>query len=208
MRKSSGAGLPRKRRGQGFAEFALILPILLLIFGGMVEIGWWANSWISVATAAREGARFGSRGLHIPPATIADVTRIALENSVQVNLVGPDANTRIFITEVDVDPDGSFDVFASHSIGDLAAASGLCYTAPCSSTSIDLSRVRDANVAFNAEPAFCTDPFGCRDDLVIVEIHYRHQPLMPIGGITEYIGDVVNINARGIMRVMFRRNPF
>jgi Flp pilus assembly protein TadG len=46
--------------GQGLAEFALVLPVFLAMLIGMVDLGRavWANN--SVATAAREAARFAS----------------------------------------------------------------------------------------------------------------------------------------------------
>lgn len=50
----------RSSGGQGLAEFALVLPIFLVILIGMVDIGRavWANN--TVANAAREAARFAA----------------------------------------------------------------------------------------------------------------------------------------------------
>jgi Flp pilus assembly protein TadG len=49
-----------RSRGQGLAEFALVLPIFMVMLIGMVDLGRaiWANN--SVANAAREAARFAS----------------------------------------------------------------------------------------------------------------------------------------------------
>jgi Flp pilus assembly protein TadG len=49
-----------RSRGQGLVEFALVLPIFLVILIGMVDLGRtiWANN--SVANAAREAARFAA----------------------------------------------------------------------------------------------------------------------------------------------------
>jgi Flp pilus assembly protein TadG len=57
MRRQFGRS---RSRGQGLVEFALVLPIFLVILIGMVDIGRaiWANN--SVANAAREAARFAS----------------------------------------------------------------------------------------------------------------------------------------------------
>jgi Flp pilus assembly protein TadG len=49
----------RRRRGQGLVEFALILPVLLLIIVGTMEFGRFLFVYVSIANAAREGARFG-----------------------------------------------------------------------------------------------------------------------------------------------------
>jgi Flp pilus assembly protein TadG len=47
----------RNDKGQSMVEFALVLPILLLILLSIVEIGWLINAKITITSAAREGAR-------------------------------------------------------------------------------------------------------------------------------------------------------
>ncbi len=47
------------RRGATAVEFALTLPILVVILGGIIEYGWYIQSLTSVVHAAREGARYG-----------------------------------------------------------------------------------------------------------------------------------------------------
>ena len=49
----------RRRRGSNAVEFALILPILITLFAGIVEWGWTLNQQMMVVQAAREGARAG-----------------------------------------------------------------------------------------------------------------------------------------------------
>jgi len=51
---------PRNRRGQSLAEFAIVLPVFLLIVFAMIDIGRviWASD--DLAHAAREGARYAS----------------------------------------------------------------------------------------------------------------------------------------------------
>jgi Flp pilus assembly protein TadG len=46
-------------RGQGLVEFALILPVLILIFMGVFDFGRAIYAYNSVSNAAREGARVG-----------------------------------------------------------------------------------------------------------------------------------------------------
>jgi len=50
----------RPARGQGVVEFALILPLFLLILLGMVEFGFIFTHDLTVEYATREGARAGS----------------------------------------------------------------------------------------------------------------------------------------------------
>lgn len=47
----------RDRRGQALVEFALILPAFLLLVVGMIEFGAVMHDYITVAEAARAGAR-------------------------------------------------------------------------------------------------------------------------------------------------------
>jgi Flp pilus assembly protein TadG len=47
----------RNRRGQAIVEMALILPIFLLLVVGMLEFGLVMHDYITVAEAARAGAR-------------------------------------------------------------------------------------------------------------------------------------------------------
>lgn len=46
--------------GQSMLEMAIFLPVLLLLIAGMVEVGMYANDYLTLLDAAREAARFGS----------------------------------------------------------------------------------------------------------------------------------------------------
>lgn len=49
-----------KSRGQGMVEFALVLPLLLLVMFGLMEAGRLLFTYSAVYTASREAARYGS----------------------------------------------------------------------------------------------------------------------------------------------------
>lgn len=52
---------PKKQRredGQAMVEFALILPIFLLILCGIIDFGWLFYNQLSLNNACREGARY------------------------------------------------------------------------------------------------------------------------------------------------------
>ncbi len=49
-------------RGQSMAEFAMILPIFLVLVFAIVDFGMGLNAWITVTNSAREGARLGAVG--------------------------------------------------------------------------------------------------------------------------------------------------
>ncbi len=199
-------GRNRSRRGQGFAELAIIFPIIFMVFLGMVEVGWWVQSWISVATAAREGARYGTRGLHVEASEIAEVVRVVLSSTVDLVLEEPGSNVKIIVTQVDVEPDGSFTIFDTYAVGEMAVYSVVCTSGPCGSNTIDIPSMSASNLAFNENAAFCDEAAGCRADIIVVEVFYDHTLLFPVPFITDYLNENVTINGRGIMRVMIRRD--
>jgi len=49
----------RREEGQELAEYALVLPVLLLLLFGIIEIGSLIYSYNTIANAAREGSRYG-----------------------------------------------------------------------------------------------------------------------------------------------------
>lgn len=48
----------RREDGQSMVEFALILPIFLLILCGIIDFGWLFYNQLSLNNACREGARY------------------------------------------------------------------------------------------------------------------------------------------------------
>lgn len=52
----------RKRRASTLIEFALIVPVLLAVVMGIIEFGWLVKNQLTIANAAREGARTASVG--------------------------------------------------------------------------------------------------------------------------------------------------
>jgi len=49
----------RNEKGQSLVEFAILLPVLLLLLMGILEFGIMLNSYLSINNSAREGARLG-----------------------------------------------------------------------------------------------------------------------------------------------------
>ena len=68
-------GYIKNNRGQALVEFALIIPVLLLLVVGVMEFGLVINQYMVVAEAAREGAR--SAALGGSNATVTTVVKTA-----------------------------------------------------------------------------------------------------------------------------------
>jgi len=81
-------GPPRKRfRGQGIVEFALILPVMLLVLFIIIELGRLLHAWLAVENGARFGVRYAVTGEFDDP-YCAD---------------GPDAGTDVCDIQAEVD---------------------------------------------------------------------------------------------------------
>jgi len=52
----------KNQKGQAMVEFAIVLPILLLLVMGIFQFGMMLNSYITISNASREGARAGIIG--------------------------------------------------------------------------------------------------------------------------------------------------
>ena len=66
----------RDRRGQAAVEFALILPLLLILLVGIIEFGRAWNEHQVITDAAREAARRGA--IHDDTTTVAWVRQVAM----------------------------------------------------------------------------------------------------------------------------------
>jgi hypothetical protein len=52
-------------RGQSLTEFALVLPLLVVLLFGIIQFGITFNNYISLTDAVRAGARKGAVGRHL-----------------------------------------------------------------------------------------------------------------------------------------------
>jgi Flp pilus assembly protein TadG len=69
----------RRSRGQAVVEFALILPLFLLLLAGMVDFGMALYDYMAIVNAARDGARVGASacGTATPPCSSKIVSHAA-----------------------------------------------------------------------------------------------------------------------------------
>ena len=52
----------KRQRGQAMVEFALVLPLLLIITFIIIDFGFAFSQWVIITNATREGARLGATG--------------------------------------------------------------------------------------------------------------------------------------------------
>ncbi len=75
-------------KGQALVEFALLVPIFLILMFAIVDFGMGFYSWITVTNGAREGARLG--------AVLASADEIT--DRVYDSVVLPDEDTKMTVT--------------------------------------------------------------------------------------------------------------
>lgn len=79
-------------KGQSLVEFALLLPILLLILMGIIQFGIIFNGQVTVTSAAREGARLAVVGAddeqvkdRVEEAAVALLLNIDRDDDIEIN---------------------------------------------------------------------------------------------------------------------------
>ncbi|MDR3592049.1 MAG: TadE/TadG family type IV pilus assembly protein [Negativicutes bacterium] len=68
----------RNHRGQSMVEFALVLPVLLLMVVGMIAFGIVIHDYLAMAEAARVGARYAIVHPEATDGKIQDIARAAV----------------------------------------------------------------------------------------------------------------------------------
>jgi hypothetical protein len=100
--------LLQREKGQSLVEMALIMPILLLMFIGVLEVGWALRGYLTLLNVSREAARFVARGRYVDfssPDTamvgygyVLSQTERSLAGQMDVHFTGPDTNATLIIT--------------------------------------------------------------------------------------------------------------
>ena len=80
----------RDEKGQALVEFALLVPIFLMLLFAIVDFGMGFHSWITVTNSAREGARLG--------AVHATTEKIIERVEDTATLINEDTNMEVFVT--------------------------------------------------------------------------------------------------------------
>lgn len=102
--------------GQSLVETAILLPLLLVLFLGLIEVGFAMYNYITVAGANREAARLASRG-RFPDETVAarvisagGSRHVAGVAEPYLRTTGDAPNTGIVITRVTIPAESGQDI--------------------------------------------------------------------------------------------------
>lgn len=106
MRSVAAAVPDRRGRGQALVEFALVVPIFLLLLFGLIEVGRFIYLNNAFNEAAREGARYGSvdQWQYACPKKVASPDRISCTEQVaRDRIAGAPAAFQVRATCVSMD---------------------------------------------------------------------------------------------------------
>lgn len=86
----------KRSKGQSLVEFALVMPLLLMILIGIIEFGFMFSNYITLTNASREAARVVSLGGTYDQAEdriagvsgLLDSNEITMQTSVDVSTLG------------------------------------------------------------------------------------------------------------------------
>lgn len=81
----------RKSIGQSLVEFALLLPILLMLFSGMIEFGFMLNTYLSLLDSTRQAARL-----------FANSTPFQLDTATNTIVDDPNFSPSVALATVDI----------------------------------------------------------------------------------------------------------
>jgi Flp pilus assembly protein TadG len=149
MRRMIGG---KSRRGQSLLEFALILPLIFLVFVNIVNFGAFFYSWIVICNASRTGVQYmvlGGSSINNPtPASPALIQTLITGEDV-LSLINP---ASVSVTTCIDNKSGGSDVYRSYL---LASSTSSCTT----------------GVA-DPEPAYYV--------VATVDVTYTFQPIIPL----------------------------
>ncbi len=111
----SRLNIPVRLKGQSFVEFAILLPVLLILFSGLIEFGFALNMYLDLVDTAREVARFTadanpfpegeglqasrySEGFYLDASALADYT-LGMAQQIELNTETDDVVISIFQVE-------------------------------------------------------------------------------------------------------------
>jgi len=187
-------GVPRRRDGgQGLVEFAMLVPVFLLILLGMLEFGFAFSHNLTLELATREGARAGAAmadgsqkdttcgnltltAANVDPLIIATVQRILQSPGSMVDMTQI-TDVRIYQVSTDGTSTGSPNIwtYGPTNPGNL--------TVPCLLPAQPLAFYESTH-AWNTG----TRDNGVSPDSIGVSITYKYQFRSPLGGILRFFG--------------------
>jgi len=181
-------GKRRTEGGQGLLELAVILPVLLILLMGLVEVGFALRDYLIVVNACREGCRFAARGRfedqHVG-ARVVSAGGVVRRGSPATDVpflrtYGTDENTGIIVSHVVMDADGAVPTYTTWVSGVLPSGDGEVRLILGDDTKVSLTQVMDRHGPATQNINAMREDAGYErmgNHIVLVEVFFMHHPL-------------------------------
>jgi hypothetical protein len=218
------------KKGQSLVEMTLIAPLLLLMFLGVVEVGWALRSFIVLQNANREATRFAARGRYLDFSKLTPEEigyPVVLQH--ELDSLGRDAEGKPQQLPLDVGSNPNGTVIISHILVDTGKCETdpdrvryndliltpltpgyerfmVSYGDPNNHTQMDFAaeaeKMRQDNEKFNCDLAAASpQTLPSVNSAVIVETYYKNYQLLGIPIIANRFTNPVMLYTRTIMRI-------
>lgn len=177
----------RAKRGQGLVEFAIMLPILLLLLIGLAELGFALRNYLVVVNADREGCRFAARGRYTDERIVERVVsaggfvRIEDEDVASLGTHGTDPNTGVIVTHIVLDTQGDIISHTMTISGWVPTGEGTNMRGiQPSDTAISLTHILETHGTATDDINATRVAAGYEEmnnHIVVVEVFFVHHPL-------------------------------
>ena len=197
MRKASD---PRHDRGQGLVEFAMLVPVFLLLVLGLLEFGFIFDQAMTLNYATREGARSGAAFAAGNTTTMpcADVDKNIMA-AVQRVLKAP--GSRITASEV-----AEIRIYRSAMNGSEAGPVNVWTYAAGAGPAVDGQNL-DFSPSSTGWSACIRDNDGAAVDSIGVSVRYRYNFVTPLSAIVGFFGPSGASNITISDRTVMALNP-
>lgn len=185
-------------RGQGWIEFTLALPALVILFLGLVEVGLTMRAKLVLTNANREAARYASHGAFTDE-QITERAIISFAEQLPARLTGEGANTSIMITRFHVPTGGAEAEVESHYI-----TGTLTYTTRSGevrATPSKLGEKPEELLAYAQDLQLQNVDYLTTNDVVIVETYYHHKQVLNAPFVSQFIPEPIILYERTAMRI-------
>ncbi|MCL5950811.1 MAG: pilus assembly protein [Chloroflexi bacterium] len=110
--------LPPSRSGQALTEFALALPMLLLVLLGAIDLGRAYSAYVTITNASREGARAAAAGVPGSATWISAIQNRAIQEANNSGITLTASNITVTCAPVDESSGFNLGHCSAMSIGD------------------------------------------------------------------------------------------
>jgi hypothetical protein len=210
----------KSQNGQSIVELALVLPMLVIILVGMVEVGSIFYDYLIVTVANREGVRLASRGRFEPDDVAGRVIAAGGGRQVEdphphfqhhLRTTGPNANFGMIITSFPIDAEGNLEtdesgayMITTYLTGTLTLDDGTRRPIEADDSRVDMEDFPDLHSGVTVkinEMREAADYDPQRTEIIVVETFFAHDLMLPGTDIVDF-PDPLTLYVDSSMRVL------